>query len=165
MIIIYLIELEIIRFRGLEKIVMEEIRHGTNLIIGPNDVGKTTILEAINLLLSPRPEVVLSESDYYSQDISKGFVIKGQVMCEWDQQIEPPNEFGKPHQKVGRDKEITAISKNSFEIVVKGTKDMQFKHEVINNNQLPEHVIDFAMKSLAGTYLVGSNKVVAGRQT
>ena len=161
MIIIYLIKLKIVRFRGLEKIEMKEIRHGTNLIIGPNDAGKTTILEAIKLLLSPRLGVVLSESDYFLQDISKGFEIEGQVLCKWDQNFEKPIEFEKPGQKDEGGKDLSAISENSFEIVVEGTDNMQLKHSVKNPHQLPEHVINFAMKSLAEAHLVGSNRLVA----
>jgi hypothetical protein len=39
-----------------------------NVILGGGDVGKTTVLEAIALLLSPSNATVLSESDYWHRD-------------------------------------------------------------------------------------------------
>ena len=164
MIIVYLCELVIEHYRGLEKIEMEEISNGTNLIIGPNDAGKTTILEAIKLLLSLGQGVVLTASDYYLKDINNGFEIKGKVMCEWDSNIEASNEYGHTLQQDEGDKKTPRITSDSFDIVVTGTDNMQLSHSVDNSNKLPKHVIDAAMKSLAATHLVGSNQAVDGVQ-
>ena len=85
-------------------------------------------------------------------------------MCEWDRHVGEPNESEETYQKDSGDKELTSIAKNEFEIVVEGTEDMQLTHSVINNNLIPEHVIDMAMKSLAETNLVVSNQVIGRSQ-
>lgn len=48
-----------------------------NVIIGGGDTGKTTILEAIGLLLSPSNSTIVSESDYWQRDASEEFCIDG----------------------------------------------------------------------------------------
>ena len=52
-------QLKIERFRGVENLRWNP-SEGMNVILGGGDVGKTTILEAIALLLSPSNSVVLS---------------------------------------------------------------------------------------------------------
>jgi hypothetical protein len=47
-----------------------------NVILGGGDVGKTTILEAIALLLSPVNPTTLSDPDYHDRDIEAGFSIE-----------------------------------------------------------------------------------------
>jgi putative ATP-dependent endonuclease of OLD family len=46
--------LTIDRFRGIEKLVWYP-ELGVNVLLGGGDVGKTTVLDAIALLLSPTP--------------------------------------------------------------------------------------------------------------
>ena len=164
MVIVYLTKLKIARFRGIESVFLKDIKNGTNLIVGPNDAGKTTILEAIKILLTLGKGVVLSESDYYLQGISKGFEIKAKIMCEWAQHVGVQNESGETYQKDNGDRKLTSITKNEFEIDVAGTDKMQLAHSVNNPNQIPEHVLDMAMKSLAETNLVVSNQVIGRSQ-
>jgi hypothetical protein len=46
---------------------------GVNVILGGGDVGKTTILEAIALLLSPVNPANLSDPDHHDRKIDAGF--------------------------------------------------------------------------------------------
>ena len=65
------------RFRGLRSF---ELHPGaTTLLIGPNNAGKSTVLEALDLLLHPgwgRPRPQPTELDYYARDPSAGFEIE-----------------------------------------------------------------------------------------
>lgn len=63
--------LTIERFRGLEHLEWEPANR-VNCLIGPGDVGKSTILSAIELALDPRPT---SEYDYYRRRVEQGFQI------------------------------------------------------------------------------------------
>jgi len=63
------------RFRGIKTLAWHPAK-GVNVILGGGDVGKTTILDAIGLLLSPTNPTTLSDSDYHSRDIDAGFVIE-----------------------------------------------------------------------------------------
>lgn len=43
-----------------------------NVILGGGDAGKSTILDAVGLLLSPGNATTLSDNDYWRRDRSKG---------------------------------------------------------------------------------------------
>ena len=55
-------KLTIQRFRGLETFDWHPVP-GMNVILGGGDVGKTTVLEAIALLLNPSNAAVVAESN------------------------------------------------------------------------------------------------------
>lgn len=68
-------KLVIERFRGLQKFEWWP-QVGTNLILGGGDIGKSTILDAIGLLLSPTNNANLSEADYWQRKVEDGFRIE-----------------------------------------------------------------------------------------
>lgn len=70
---IYALTIE--RFRGITSLKWKPSR-GVNVILGGGDVGKTTILEAIALLLSPVNPTTLSDPDYHDRQIEAGFSIE-----------------------------------------------------------------------------------------
>jgi hypothetical protein len=70
---IYALTIE--RFRGITSLNWKPSR-GVNVILGGGDVGKTTILDAIALLLSPVNPTTLSDPDYHDRDIETGFSIE-----------------------------------------------------------------------------------------
>lgn len=63
------------RFRGIRQLEWCP-RQGLNCLIGPSDVGKTTVLNAIALLLDPRAPPQASEYDYNKRAVSGGFHIE-----------------------------------------------------------------------------------------
>ena len=67
--------LNIRRFRGVRSLSWAPHTR-LNLLIGPADGGKTTVLEAIGLLFSVAPNQGLSEFDYHARDVAAGFVIE-----------------------------------------------------------------------------------------
>lgn len=67
--------LKIERFRGIKALPWYPAS-GVNIILGGGDVGKTTILEAIALLLAPTNSAAVSDTDYLGRDIDAGFVIE-----------------------------------------------------------------------------------------
>jgi putative ATP-dependent endonuclease of OLD family len=60
---------------------------GLNLILGGGDVGKTTILDAIALLLSPTNPSVVPDTDYYGRQEENGFVIDAVISLPDDSKI------------------------------------------------------------------------------
>lgn len=66
------------RFRGIETLDWRP-DPGLNVILGGGDAGKSTILDAIALLLNPTNATLLSDADYFAGDRSKKFFI-GAVM-------------------------------------------------------------------------------------
>jgi putative ATP-dependent endonuclease of the OLD family len=67
--------LKIERYRGIEKLVWCP-GPSLNCLIGPGDVGKSTILDAIAMVLSSAPGRVASEHDYHGGDVAAGFKIE-----------------------------------------------------------------------------------------
>ena len=70
----YIRLLSIKRFRGIEDLTWLPAK-GVNVLLGGGDVGKTTILEAIALLLSPTNATTLSDADYWKRRHEDGFEI------------------------------------------------------------------------------------------
>ena len=67
-------QLSIKRFRGIESLTWLPAK-GVNVLLGGGDVGKTTILEAIALLLNPTNATTLSDADYWQRRHQEGFEI------------------------------------------------------------------------------------------
>jgi len=72
----WLRRLTIERFRGIKTLSWHPT-NGVNVILGGGDVGKTTILDAIGLLLSPTNPTAVPDTDYYARDYDAGFIIEG----------------------------------------------------------------------------------------
>jgi putative ATP-dependent endonuclease of OLD family len=66
---------KITRFRGIKELRWFP-NPGMNALVGPGDVGKTTVLEAIAMVLSPAPAWVASEHDYYQGDTAIPFSVE-----------------------------------------------------------------------------------------
>ncbi|MHA1613437.1 MAG: ATP-dependent nuclease [Candidatus Thorarchaeota archaeon] len=71
----YIRRLTIERFRGIKSLTWIP-GPGTNIILGGGDVGKTTILDSIALLLSPTNFKSISDSDYWHRDTDAEFIIE-----------------------------------------------------------------------------------------
>ena len=71
-------QLTIQRYRGLEKFEWCPAP-GVNALIGPGDVGKTTVLQAISLLFNTAPSSSASEYDYYDRNVEDGFEISAVI--------------------------------------------------------------------------------------
>src|ERR1035437_2710544 len=70
--------LRIERFRGIDQLVIDPTSR--NVLVGPNNAGKSTILEALDLLLYPglgRPRPTPTELDFYDRNVADGFIIEG----------------------------------------------------------------------------------------
>lgn len=70
--------LTIERYRGLKKFEWYP-SPGVNALIGPGDVGKTTALSAISLLLNTGPSGSASEYDYYQRNVEDEFGISAVI--------------------------------------------------------------------------------------
>lgn len=95
-------KLTIQRFRGLEKFDWHP-QPGMNVVLGGGDVGKTTVLEAIALLLSPSNATVVSESDYWQRDSTQEFVIEAVMTLQEATGISSQHNFSWPWAWNGQD--------------------------------------------------------------
>jgi putative ATP-dependent endonuclease of OLD family len=76
-------QLHILRYRGFESLTWNPAP-GLNLIIGGGDCGKTTLLEAIGLLLHPSNSLALTEADYFKRNTEEGFEIEAVISVSED---------------------------------------------------------------------------------
>jgi putative ATP-dependent endonuclease of the OLD family len=67
--------LRIERFRGINTLNWQPFA-GVNCLIGPGDSGKSTILEAIDLCLTPRRYALFGEADFYHLETRDPIIIE-----------------------------------------------------------------------------------------
>ena len=134
---IYYLAIE--RFRGIKTLSWHPAA-GVNVILGGGDVGKTTILDAIALLLSPTNPSILSDTDYYRRDEQAGFVIEAvmalppstgianQMKPSW-----PWDWNGKEAVVPSIDGEGTGTPKNEpvYRLRLRGTEDLELVYEMV----------------------------------
>lgn len=90
-----ILRLNIHKFRGIEELHWRPT-DGINLILGGGDTGKTTILEAINMLFSPATSSVALETDYWMRDLSQGLSIECIMQLGGDVEINNQNQMAFP---------------------------------------------------------------------
>ncbi|QZO00510.1 ATP-binding protein [Chenggangzhangella methanolivorans] len=121
-----------------------------NLILGGGDVGKTTILDAVGLLLSASNAASISEADYWRRDNTDEFSIEGVVSLPVSVD---PNSFSvqlMPWDWNGADAVLPDDPQNGdvpeakhpvYRLRVRGTADLELVWEII---QPDESIIAFS---------------------
>lgn len=129
--------LSIERFRGIESLVWQPVK-GVNVILGGGDVGKTTILDAIGLLLSPVNPANLFDTDYHARDIGAGFVIEAVVSLPRSSGISNQLKTSWPWEWSGTDLSVPSTDDDSmptgepvYRLRVRGTEDLELTYEII----------------------------------
>lgn len=140
--IIHRIKIE--RFRGI-KILVWRPASGVNVILGGGDVGKTTILEAIALLLNPSNALVLSESDYWQRDTNSEFSIEAAITLPSSSEISQQSKFAWPWEWTGEeavppladaeaDDDIPSAAHPVYCLRVRGTSELEVTWEIVQPN-------------------------------
>ena len=129
--------LSIERFRGILSLKWQPAR-GVNIILGGGDTGKTTILEAIALLLSPVNPTNLSDPDYHDRQIEAGFLIEGVLSLPPASGIGNQMKPSWPWQWTGNDVSIpnmddegTPNGEPVYRVRVRGTEDLELAYEIM----------------------------------
>lgn len=122
------------RYRGIESLTWFP-GAGINCLIGPGDVGKSTILEAIGLVLSPAPGRVASEHDFLDGDVASGFKIEllmggldESVLRSWP--VAPLWTWFSDDQRVQADPDPRGEGVLCLRAV--GTEDLEVEHVVVD---------------------------------
>jgi putative ATP-dependent endonuclease of OLD family len=129
--------LKIERFRGVKSLTWFPSA-GVNVLLGGGDVGKTTILEAISLLLSPTNTVVISDADYYGRDVTAEFAIEAvlslpvHVEINQQQRMAWPWEWKDGELKTPQFEEGAAAAQDVVYCVrVRGTPESELAYEIV----------------------------------
>jgi putative ATP-dependent endonuclease of OLD family len=109
-----------------------------NLILGGGDVGKTTILDAIGLLLSPVNTSNVSDTDYYDRKIEAGFVIEAVISLPPGSGISDQLKASWPWEWTGDDLTIPRMEDDGqqtgepvYRLRVRGTEDLELSYEIV----------------------------------
>lgn len=119
---------------------------GVNVLLGGGDVGKTTILEAIGLLLNPTNASTLSDADYWQRKYEDGFEI-GAVMAlplscgiaEQRKSVWPWDWDGNTAKVPDMDSEAAQANDPVFCLRVCGTPDFELQHEICQPDETFDH--------------------------
>ncbi len=140
-------KLSIQRFRGIQSLTWLPAE-GMNVILGGGDVGKTTVLEAIALLLSPSNTAVISEADYWARDSAQEFVIEAVMSLSDATGIGSQNTFAWPWAWNGKDAvapsadgegDLPAPGEPVYRVRVRGTTELELAWEVMQPNDEFDH--------------------------
>jgi putative ATP-dependent endonuclease of OLD family len=141
-------KLTVSRFRGIEKLEWRPLP-GVNIILGGGDVGKTTILEAIALLLSPTNATTVSESDYWQRDSSQEFLIEAVLSLSEASEINTQKSFSWPWTWNGVDavqpvakkegEDLPGADDPVYRVRVRGTTELELAWEIVQPNDEADH--------------------------
>lgn len=124
------------RFRGIKSLVWNPGPR-LNLILGGGDVGKTTILDAIALLLGPTNPSSLSDFDYYGRDFALGFVIEAVMSLPEDGGVQYQTKPSWPWEWNGIDGVPPSVdsempgNETVYRLRMSGTKDLEAVYEIV----------------------------------
>ena len=140
-------KLTIERFRGLEKFEWQP-HPGINVLLGGGDVGKTTVLEAIALLLNPSNAPLVSESDYWQRDSTQEFVIEAVIALPPDMGISAQRNMSWPWDWDGKHAVLPPVSEDDdlpmpddpvYRVRVRGTTELELAWEIVQPNDETDH--------------------------
>ena len=139
-------QLKIERFRGIEKLTWNP-ESGVNLTLGGGDIGKTTILDAIALLLNPTNSMILSDADYWHREVEKGFSIEAVMSlpeaCGISQQTKMawPWEWDGNEPKLPKidSESVSSVAQPVYRMRVRGTEEFDLVFEVIQPDDTVDH--------------------------
>lgn len=121
---------------------------GMNIILGGGDAGKTTLLEAVALLLSPSNSPTISETDYWARDCTHEFIIEAVMTLPETSGIGSQNTFAWPWRWNGQDATAPAadgddgpVASNEpvYRVRVRGTTDLDLVWEIVQPNDEVDH--------------------------
>jgi putative ATP-dependent endonuclease of OLD family len=130
--------LSIDRFRSIKSLSWWP-EQGANFILGGGDVGKTTILDGIALLLSPTNPSVVPDTDYYARNDKEGFVIEAVISLPTDSSVTQLLKPSWPWDWNGHDPMVpslddgdtTAHNNPVYRLRVRGTEDLELVYEIV----------------------------------
>jgi putative ATP-dependent endonuclease of OLD family len=137
--------LTIERFRGVKTLEWHPSA-GMNVILGGGDVGKTTILDAIGLLLSPTNAATLSDADYHQREFKAGFTIEAVMWLPEETLVNQQSKPSWPWEWNGKDPVVPAlgeagdVGKPVYVLRVSGSPDLELLYELVQPSGDTDHL-------------------------
>ncbi|ANK13899.1 ATP-dependent nuclease [Erythrobacter neustonensis] len=160
----YIRLLSIKRFRGIEDLTWLPAK-GVNVLLGGGDVGKTTILEAIALLLSPTNATTLSDADYWKRRHEDGFEISAVMALPLSCGIVEQRKAVWPWEWGGDSANLPNLEANDgqphdpvFCLRVCGTTDFDLQHEICQPDESFDHFPVSVRRNIGVVRLSGEDR-------
>ena len=157
----FIVYLAIVQFRCISNVSLQPIKN-VNIFVGGNDIGKSTLLEAIAMLVRQDSSIPVLETDYYLKEVEKGFRIEATIACE----SLPPNlKSNKTAGSRSSVKSVPESSRNSnsseqfekyFKLRVEGTRDLKLRYTVFEITGMSEFDVEYVLNSLTETRIIGN---------
>ncbi|MEG9437546.1 AAA family ATPase [Edaphobacter sp. HDX4] len=151
------------RFRCIKSFTWQPAK-GVNVILGGGDVGKTTILDAIALLLSPTNPAALADTDYCARAIDAGFVIEAVVSLPSQSGINGQTKPSWPWQWDGKDIKVPTITGEAssgepvYRFRLRGTEELELIYEIIQPDGTADSLSVALRRSIGLVRLSGDDR-------
>ncbi|MEX1185817.1 MAG: AAA family ATPase [Gemmatimonadaceae bacterium] len=157
-------ELMITRFRGINSLTWQPAK-GVNLVLGGGDVGKSTILDAIGLLLSPTNAANLSDTDYHLRDVAAEFAIEAIMSLPLEgmvnQQVKPSWPWawnGSTAVVPNIEDDGSTASEAVYRVRVRGTAELELVFEIVQPDGADDHFTVALRRSIGLVRLGGDDR-------
>lgn len=162
-----ILKLKIDRFCGIQALDWNP-SSGMNIVLGGGDAGKTTILDAIALLLSPSNSLVLSEADYWQRKVEDEFVIQAVVALPASSEIGQQRKFAWPWEWNGSDALPPtgdeaddgrgASGQPVYRLQVRGTAELEIAWDIVQPNDDTDHLSAAVRRNIGVVRLGGDDR-------
>lgn len=154
--------LTIERFRGIESLTWYPIG-GVNVILGGGDVGKTTILDGISLLLNPTNTYVLSDADYWRRDVDSEFVIEAVMSLPDVPAVNQQSSMNWPWEWDGENPILPSEGQEVhadpvYRLRVRGTSDLELAYEILQPDGSTENLSVALRRTIGIVRLAGDDR-------
>jgi putative ATP-dependent endonuclease of OLD family len=157
-----ILRLSIERFRGISSLTWNP-GAGVNVILGGGDVGKTTILDAIGLLLSPTNATTISDTEYHLRQDESGFSIEAVVALPESVPVGHQSKPAWPWVWNGTepvvptvDGEGSASGEPVYRFRVRGTEELELVYELVQPDGTAD-VLSVALRKAVGLVRLGGD--------
>lgn len=155
--------LSIERFRCIKSLTWHPA-NGVNVILGGGDVGKTTILDAIALLLSPTNPTTLSDADYHARAVDAGFVIEAILSIPSNTGVNHQTKPSWPWQWDGKDISVPGIEgeitggEPVYRFRLRGSEDLELIYEIVQPDGTADSLSVALRRSIGLVRLSGDDR-------
>ena len=152
------------RFRGIQSLTWRP-SIGLNVVLGGGDVGKTTILDAIALLLSPSYFANLSDADYYARRITDEFMVEAVIDLPPESGIDHQYKPSWPWEWNGTDAVVPDPNADGdapgdpvYRLRVRGTRDLELIYEIVQPDGTVDNLTTGLRRSIGLVRLGGDDR-------